>query len=105
MQTLAAEAEEANKNAIKFTFFKFTIYVHIGFFIFSSLVFKENQVLNEECNPSKKIVIVEEELGDIDINGIRGFRGLNLEGLARIVFIDEECGNPKVVEWWWWKAF
>ena len=42
--------------------------------------------------------MVEEELGDIDINGIRGFRGLNLEGLARIVFIDEECGNPKVVE-------
>ena len=48
--------------------------------------------------PFKKIVIVEEELGDIDINGIRGFRGLNLEDVARIVFIDEECGNPKVVE-------
>ena len=95
---MAAEAEEANKNAIKFTFFKFTIYVHIGLFIFSSLVFKENQVLDEECNPPKKIAVVEEGLGDIDINSIRRFRGLNLEDLARIVFIDEECGNPKVVE-------
>ena len=56
LQTLAAEAEGANKNAIKFTFFKFTIYVPIGFFIFSSLAFTENQVLNKECNPSKKLL-------------------------------------------------
>ena len=86
---------------LRFLNLQFTFILGFSYF----LVFKENQVLDEECNPSKKIVVVEEELGDIDINGIRGFTGLNLEDLARIVFIDEECGNPKVVEWWWWKAF
>ena len=42
-------------------------------------------------NPSEKIVIVKEELDGIDRDDIG-----NLEGLLRIVFIHEECGNLKV---------
>ena len=41
-------------------------------------------------NPSKKIVIVKEQLDGIDIDDIG-----NLEDLLRIVFI-HECGNLKV---------
>ena len=40
----------------------------------------------------EKIVIDEEELHGIEIDGI-----LNLENLSRTVFIDEECWNLKVV--------
>ena len=42
-------------------------------------------------NPSEKTVIVKEELDGIDRDDIG-----NLEGLLRIVFIHEECGNLKV---------
>ena len=42
--------------------------------------------------PVEKIVIDEEELHGIEIDGI-----LNLENLSRTVFIDEECWNLKVV--------
>ena len=37
-------------------------------------------------------VTVEEELDGIDINGIG-----NLMDIARLIFINEECGNFKVV--------
>ena len=43
-------------------------------------------------SPSNKVVTVEEELDGIDIVGIG-----NLMHLSRPMFIDEECGNIKVV--------
>ena len=53
----------------------------------SCFIFKENHIfVEEEHNPSEKVVIVEEEL---DSTG-------NLEDLSRLVFIDKECGNLKV---------
>ena len=61
---------------------------------FSSFIFKENRVFNEEDNPSQKVVLVEEELDDTDIDGIQ-----NLEDLPRLVFVDEECGNLKIVDY------
>ena len=60
------------------------------FLCFSTFIFKENHVLNEEENTLQKVV---EELNDIDINEIG-----NLEDLPRLVFIDEKCGNLKVVD-------
>ena len=62
------------------------------FFNVSSFNFKENHVLIEEDNPSGKTFIVEEELDGIDRDGIG-----NLEDLLRLLFINEECWNPKVV--------
>ena len=55
-------------------------YWFIWFFYFYSIfhVFKE-----EKNNPVEKVVIDEEELDGIEINGI-----LNLENLPRTVFID-----------------
>ena len=55
---------------------------------FPGFVFKENHVFND--NPSQKVVIVEKELDDVDIDDF-----VNLEDLPELVFIDEECGNPK----------
>ena len=55
-------------------------------------MFKEDHVLTEENNPSEKIVLVEEELDGIDRDDI-----VNLEDLLRLVLINEECANPKVV--------
>ena len=56
------------------------------------LVFKfnwyvqENYVfIEEESNPSKKVVIIEEQLGSFDIDGFR-----NLVDLPRLMFIGEE---------------
>ena len=46
------------------------MFADIDFFYFSSFVFKENQVLIEEENPSEKIVIVKKELDGIDIDDI-----------------------------------
>ena len=57
---------------------------------FSSFVLNHNFI--EEDNPSEKVVIVEEELNRVDIDDIG-----NLENLPRFLFIDEECGNLKVV--------
>ena len=37
--------------------------------------------------------MVEEELNDIDIDDLE-----KLEDLPRLVFIEKECGNPKVVD-------
>ena len=49
--------------------------------------FKENHVFMEkEDSPTKKVVIVEEELDSIG----------NLQDLLRLIFIDKECGNVKV---------
>ena len=59
----------------------------------SSFIFKENHAsIKEEENPSDKVVMVEEELDDIDIDDIK-----NLVDLARLMFIDEEIQNLKVV--------
>ena len=59
----------------------------------SSFIFKENRVfIKEKENPSDKVVTVEVELYVIDMNGIG-----NLENLPRLMFINEECGNLKVV--------
>ena len=46
----------------------------------------------KKTKPSEEVVIVEEELNLVDIDDIG-----NLENLPRFVFIDEECGNLKVV--------
>ena len=59
---------------------------------FSSFIFNENEVINKEKDLSQKAVIVEEDLEDIDIDDIG-----NLEDLPRLVFINEDCENPKVV--------
>ena len=45
-------------------------------------------------NPSKKVVIVEEQLDDIDID----YTG-NLEDLPSLVFINEACWNLKIVDY------
>ena len=61
--------------------------------IASSSIFKENYIFFEEKDdPSDKVVIVQEKLDDIDIDGIG-----NLVDLPRLMFIEEECGNLKVV--------
>ena len=66
------------------------------FFYVSSFIFKENHVLIEEGNPSEKIAIVEEELNGIDRDEIVNLQDL-LRLALRLVLINEECGNPKVV--------
>ena len=63
----------------------------MSFLYFSSFIFKENHNCNEEDSPSQNVVLTEEELDDIDIDEIR-----NLEG--RFKFINEGCGNLKVVD-------
>ena len=63
---------------------------------FPSFIFKENHVFNEKENPSQKVVIVEKELDDIDIDDI-----VNLEDLPELVLIDENCGNSKAIDSWW----
>ena len=51
--------------------------------ISSSFTFKENHVfIEEEDNPSDKIVIAEEELDGIDINGIGNL--VDLPGLINV---------------------
>ena len=45
-----------------------------------------------EDKTSEKIVIVEEQLDGIDRDGTG-----NLEDLLKLVFINEDCWNPKVV--------
>ena len=59
----------------------------------SSFIFKENHVfIEEDDNPLDKVVTVEEELDGIDIDGIG-----NLVDLHKLMFIDEEYGNVKIV--------
>ena len=59
-------------------------------FIF--LVLFSNHGLIEEDHPSEKILIVEEE-----INGVSTDDFGNIEDLSRLKFIDEQCGNLKVI--------
>ena len=49
-------------------------------------------ILIEKDNPSENIVLVEEELDVINKDDI-----VNLKDLLRLVLINEECWNPKVV--------
>ena len=58
----------------------------LSFLYFSSLISKENQILNEEDNLHKIFVILEEEINHVDIVDI-----WNLEDFLRHVFINEEC--------------
>ena len=59
----------------------------------SSSIFKQNHiVIEEENNPSDKVVMVDERLDDIDIAGIG-----NLVDSPRLVFIDE-CGNLNPIQ-------
>ena len=59
------------------------IFVDIDFSNLSSFIFKANHVFIEnQDNPSEKVVTDEEKLDGIDIDGIG-----NLEDLPRIVFI------------------
>ena len=50
----------------------------------------KNHGFIKEGNPSKKVVIAEKNLDDIDIDDVG-----NLENSPRLTFIDEECGNLK----------
>ena len=59
----------------------------------TSFIFEENHVfIEEETAESNKVVTVDEELDGIDIDGIG-----NLLDLPGLMFINEECGNLKVV--------
>ena len=59
----------------------------------SSFIFKENLVFfQEKDNSSEKVFIVEEELDGVDVDRIG-----NLVDLPRLVLVDEECWNLKVV--------
>ena len=58
----------------------------------SSFIFEENHVFVEEGIPSNKFDAVEQEQDGIDIDGIG-----NLMDLPKLMFIDEDCGNLKVV--------
>ena len=64
----------------------------IGFSYFSSFIFKVNDISlkkKKKTLQKKKLIIVEEELHGIG----------DLENLPRLVFIDDECGNLKVIMW------
>ena len=61
-------------------------------FVFLVLFSKTNHGFIEENKTSEKAVIAEEELNRFDIDGIE-----NLEDSPRFVFVNEECGNLKVV--------
>ena len=56
------------------------------------LLFSKKIISSMKKNPSQKVVIVEKELDDyIDYIG-------SLEDLPRLVFIDEECRDPKIFD-------
>ena len=55
----------------------------------SSFIFEENHVFKKTL---KKVNAVEEEQNGIDIAGIG-----NLMDLPKLMFINKECGNLKVV--------
>ena len=61
---------------------------------FSSFIFtKKNHAFIEENKPWENVIVIaDEELNRFDIDGI-----VNLEGSPRFAFINEECGNLKVV--------
>ena len=55
------------------------------------VLFSKKLLLHRRRKPSEKVVIVEEELRGIDIDDIG-----NLEDSPRLLFINEERGNPIV---------
>ena len=55
---------------------KDTIFAYIAFSKFSSFIFKMNHVFIEKDNLRENIIIVEEELDDVDIDGIGNSEGL-----------------------------
>ena len=69
-------------------------FTDIELYVFFYLCFQRKSRF--QWRRKQKAVIVEEEQGCIDIDNIG-----NLEDSLRLVFIDEECGNPRVVDWWW----
>ena len=69
-----------------------TTFSEIYFLNVSGFVLKENHVLIEVDNPTEKTFVVEEELCGIDRDAIG-----SLEDLLRLVLINEECRNHKVV--------
>ena len=60
--------------------------------LFFYFYFQKKHGFIEEDKPSENAVIVEEELNRFNIDDIE-----NSENLPRFAFIDEECGNLKVV--------
>ena len=64
------------------------------FLYVSSFAFKGKS--HFQWRKQRKVVIDEEELDDIVIDDIG-----NLDDLPRLVFIDEECGKSKGIDWWW----
>ena len=64
----------------------------LNFRYFSNFIFKENQVFNKEENHSQKVVIVEKELDDTDIDDI--------ENLPRI-YLDlcSTMSNVEIQKW------
>ena len=60
--------------------------------LFFYFYFQKNHGFIEEDKPSENVVIAEEELNRVDIDGIE-----NLENSPRFLSIDKECGNIKVV--------
>ena len=64
----------------------------LNFRYFSNFIFKENQVFNKEENHSQKVVIVENELDNTDIDDI--------EDLPRI-YLDlcSTMSNVKIQKW------
>ena len=69
-----------------------TRFANIDLFYFSSFIFKKNHSFNVEGNPSKNVVIVEEELDGTDIDDFG-----NLEDSPRLVLIDDEYVNLTAV--------
>ena len=61
-------------------------------FTFLVLFSQKNHGFIKVNKLSEKVVIPEEELNHFDVDGIE-----NLEGSPRFAFINEECGNLKVV--------
>ena len=55
---------------------KDTIFAYIAFSNFSSFIFKMNHVFIEKDNLRENIIMVEEELDDVDIDGIGNSEGL-----------------------------
>ena len=64
----------------------------LNFRYFSNFIFKENQVFNKEENHSQKVVIVEKELDDTDIDDI--------ENLPRIYLgLCSTMSNVEIQKW------
>ena len=74
-------------------YYEETTFADINLFFFFQFYLTKNHVFLEEDIHSEKVVIVEKELDGNAINDIK-----KLEDLLRLVFIDEECWNLKVVK-------